>query len=250
MSKYDPACSIIKIDTLLNARDLGGMPTRYGTFPYGVFVRSGTLSESSPEALKKLKEYGVSDVIDLRSRAELLKYGNPAQDDGDLIFHSIPLFLGDPDLDEDPTMTFLRTHHLGDFYVNILEELGSAIAEVMTVLAEAKGIVLFHCAHGKDRTGIISALLYLLAGAEREDIIVNYSFSYDYISWFLDPLIEAREEELKHTLRSDRINMEIMLDHLSQNYDSVTDYLDHAGLSRETIDKIMDKISVTSSSRR
>ncbi|MBR6959467.1 MAG: tyrosine-protein phosphatase [Clostridiales bacterium] len=245
MSFYNPACSLIDIDGALNLRDLGGMPIRGGVFPYGVFVRSGSLSEVSAETLAKIKEYGVRNVIDLRSDAEIRKYGNPAIDDRDISFYAVSLFLGDPDSDKDPTMNYLKDHLLGHFYIKIVEEIGHNVAEALRILAVADGTALFHCAHGKDRTGIIAALLYLLAGASYEDIIRNYSFSYEYISWFLDPLIAVRENNLKHTLRSDRVNMEIFLNHIDKVYGGdVMNYFDKIGLEEEYIAKLKKKIGI------
>lgn len=133
-------------------------------------------------------------------------------------FHSIPLFKGDPELKDDPTMEFLRTHHLGDFYVIVAEEFGSSAVSVLRILKDCRGTALFHCAHGKDRTGVITACLYLLAGASREDIIHNYEISYGYLEDFLAPLMAKTEDDMKHTLRSDRINMEIFLKHIDDNY--------------------------------
>jgi len=243
MSSYDPHISLIEYDSLLNTRDMGGMPIEGGrVFPYKVFVRSGTLSEVTDDAVKYLKEYGISTVIDLRSSAELKKYGNMAMGDPEIDFHNISLFLGDPDKSKDPTMVFLRTHYLGDFYVQILEELSDYVIKVLEVLADCKGCALFHCAHGKDRTGIIAAIIYLLAGASREDIINNYAFSYENIKWFLDPLIETREECLKHTLRSDAVNMKIMLGHIDQNYNGdIREYLRRKGADMSMIQRLCDK---------
>ena len=244
MSTYDPSVSVVNIDSTLNLRDLGGMPISDGkVFPYKKFLRSGTLSDVNPEALEKLKEYGVTTVVDLRSVAEFRNYGSPAYDDKDIKFYNIPLFVGDPDAEEDPTMIFLRTHYLGDFYVLVMEELGTEIVKVLNILAQAKGCSLYHCAHGKDRTGIISAILYLLVGAEREHIIRNYEFSYEHIKWFLDPLIEKREENSKHTLRSDRINMEIMLDYIDDKFDGdICKYLIQNGMTEQEIEALRNKI--------
>ena len=243
MGNYDPRCSLIDIKGILNIRDMGGMPLEGGRlFPERVFVRSGTLSESSDDDMAKLKEYGVTTVIDLRSKSELERYGSPAQQDDGIDFHSIPLFLGNPDLEEDPTMVFLRTHLLGDFYVKILEELSGDVIKVLDVLSRCEGCALFHCAHGKDRTGIIAAIIYLLAGASRVDIITNYAFSYENIKWFLDPLIEKREDCMKHTLRSDAVNMEIMLGHLDKNYNGdIREYLRMKGAGDQMITRLMSK---------
>ena len=246
MAAYNPDVQRLFIGEALNAREMGAMPLADGkVFKKGLFVRSGSPKEASPEGLRLMKEYNIKTVIDLRSPIELNKFGNPFAEDPDINFMNIPLFRGDPDaLDKDDTMVFLRTHQLGDFYVIVLQTLQHEIANVLKVLTDNEdGVCLFHCAHGKDRTGIIAALLYLLAGASREDIILNYKVSYDYAADFLDPLIAKREDILKHTLRSDAVNMEIMLNWLDSEYDGdVISYLLSAGLSMADINKLRKKI--------
>lgn len=239
---YNPDSQRLYFSDLINARDLGGMPLDGGTkeFARGRFIRCGSPSIGSPDIAPLLRDYGVKTVIDLRSKSEVLHYGNPFKDDGVTDFLNIPLFVGDPDAKTDPTMLFLRDHRLGDFYVIMLEELKEAVAQVMRVfIRKDDGIILFHCAHGKDRTGVIAALLYMLAGADKEDIITNYKVSYEYAKAFLDPLIAVKEEAMRHTLRSDEINMRIMLDYMDKEYGGdVRRYLRSAGLSDEELDAL------------
>lgn len=219
MSTYDPGPQLLDFKGMINSRDLGGMPLSGKlSFLSRLFVRSGAPQTADPADLQDVLDYGVRTVIDLRSAAELKKFGNPFQNMEGIEFHSIPLFKGDPELKDDPTMEFLRTHHLGDFYVIVAEEFGQAAVSVLRILKDCRGTALFHCAHGKDRTGVISACLYLLAGASREDIIHNYEISYGYLEDFLAPLMAETEDDMKHTLRSDRINMEIFLKHIDDNY--------------------------------
>lgn len=220
MKIYNPDDQRLYFDDLINCRDLGGMPViGDNTFAKKKLLRSGSPSLASATAHDLLVEYGVNCVIDLRSTSEFNNYGNPFADDKITDFHNIPLFVGDPDKDEDPTMEFLRTHHLGDFYIIMLNELGKNIVQVLRVIANnTNGITLFHCAHGKDRTGVIAAILYLLCGANKENIILNYKVSYEYAKDFLDPLIELKSDDMKHTLRSDAINMEIFLNYVDTKY--------------------------------
>lgn len=219
MNRYDPASQKIPHEGLLNTRELGGMPCATGTFPSGLFIRSGAPCFFGSDGVSYLKSMGVKTVIDLRAEPEILRDGNPFMDDPSVKFYNIPLFVGDPSADTDPTMEFLRTHHLGDFYVIMLNELGDRIVKILNILrTHTNGYCLFHCAHGKDRTGVIAAILYLLAGASREDIVLNYKVSYDYAKHFLDPLIAKKDDDMKHTLRSDAINMEILLDYLEREY--------------------------------
>lgn len=219
MSSYNPDTQLLDFKGMINSRDLGGMPLSGNlSFLSRLFVRSAAPLTDDPKELQDVLDYGVRMVIDLRSEAELKKFGNPFRDMKEVEFHSIPLFKGDPELKDDPTMDFLRTHHLGDFYVIVAEEFGTSAVSVLRLLKDCSGTALFHCAHGKDRTGVISACLYLLAGASREDIIHNYEISYGYLKDFLAPLMAQTDDDMKHTLRSDRINMEIFLKHIDDNY--------------------------------
>ena len=245
MTAYNPDNQRLFFDDLINCRELGGMPLDNGkSFKSGIALRSGSPSLASSEAIELLKAYGVKTVIDLRSTAEVRNYGNPFAQDENTNYYNIPLFVGDPDQKEDPTMVFLETHPMGDFYVMILKELGQEIVQVMRVIAkEDSGLILFHCAHGKDRTGIIAALLYLLAGASRENIVLNYKVSYEYARSFLDPLIEERVPNMRHTLRSDAPNMEIFLDYMQEKYDSdCSKYLMENGMSADEIEVLKAKI--------
>jgi len=245
MSTYNPDNQRLFFDDLINCRELGGMPLEDGrVFKSGIALRSGSPSLASDKAIELLRAHGVKTVIDLRSKAELTHYGNPFESDGSTHFFNIPLFVGDPDQEKDPTMVFLETHQMGDFYVMMLQELGKEIAQVMRVITNSDdGLVLFHCAHGKDRTGVIATLLYLLAGASRENIVLNYKVSYDYAKDFLDPLIEERVENMRHTLRSDAVNMKIFLDYMQDKYDmNCSKYLLENGMTNEEINKLKGRI--------
>ncbi|MBO4635777.1 MAG: tyrosine-protein phosphatase [Clostridiales bacterium] len=241
MTQYNPDSQRLYFHDMINVRDLGGMPLSGGkTFAKDRFIRSGSPSIGSDDIHELLIAHGVRTVVDLRSKSEVAHYGNPFRDDGVTKFYNIPLFVGDPDAKTDPTMMFLRTHLLGDFYVVMLKELGPAIAEVLRVfIRETDGKILFHCAHGKDRTGVIAAIMYLIAGADKEDIVTNYKVSYEYARHFLDPLIEVKEEQMRHTLRSDEINMRIMLKYIDEAYGGdIRKYLRHTGMSETELDTL------------
>lgn len=243
MSVYDPDSQLITRFTLLNLRELGGMPLACGkTFAEGRFWRSSSPAEISREEAHRMSEYGVTCVIDLRSELELARFGNPFADDGICDFHNIPLFAGDPNNFKDASMAFLKDHTLGDYYVIMLNKLASSIGDVLRILLKCNGIALFHCAHGKDRTGVITALLYLLAGASREDIITNYKVSYGYIKPLVDPLIAKAPDIMKHALRSDASNMETLLDYINDRWSGdITQYLLTTGLSSDEICELYAK---------
>ena len=236
VSDYDPKSQLITRWSLLNLRELGGMPLNDGrTFASGRFWRSSSPSRLSPDEVSAIRDAGVTTVIDFRSVQELERCGITD-------FHSIPLFAGDPSNFKDKAMAFLKDNTLGDFYVIMINKLAKEIAQVMRILKDVSGITLFHCTHGKDRTGVITAILYLLAGACQEDIISNYKISYELIKPVVDPIIERAPDVMKHALRSDESNMETFLDYIDKTYNGdITSYLRSAGLTNEEISDLRSK---------
>jgi len=243
MPAYNPDSQLIDLP-LINCRELGGMPLKDGhVFRKGIFLRAGAPSElKTREEFEQVKAYGVKTVVDLRGATELKRKGSPFLNDPDTDFYSVPLFIGDPGDLNNETMQFLHTHQLGDFYVIIMNQLGDKVVEVLRILLKSEGLVLFHCAHGKDRTGVIAACLYLLAGADREDIVTNYKVSYGYLKEFLKPLMDCCDDDMKHTLRSDEINMRIFLKHLDEKWDGkIENFLLYNGMSQDEIKALYDK---------
>ncbi|MBR2549761.1 MAG: tyrosine-protein phosphatase [Clostridiales bacterium] len=219
MSSYDPDSQLVKELALINCRELGGMPLAGDkTFRTGIFLRSGSPEWLTAGQINEVKEYGVKTVIDLRAVEELKGSGNPFASDPDVDFHNIPLFNGDPNGNDDKTMEFILTHTLGDYYVIIAEEMGDRLAKIMRILLNSDGLTLFHCAHGKDRTGVVAALLYSLCGASRDNIITNYAISYEYLKDFLAPSIAKLPDNMKHILRSDAHNMVTFLDYVDSRW--------------------------------
>ena len=243
MSNYDPDTQLVKELALINCRELGGMPLAGGkTFRKGLFLRSGSPEWLNEEQIQVVKDYGVRTVIDLRGIEELKGTGNPFEKDPDVKFYNFPLLNGDPNNDEDKTLEFITTHTLGDYYVIIGEEMGDILAEIMRVLLNTDGLILFHCAHGKDRTGVVAAILYLLTGASREDIITNYAISYEYIKDFLAPIMSKMPENIRHILRSDAHNMVTFLDYVDSKWNGdIANLLLANGLTSGEIEALREK---------
>lgn len=244
--KYNPDAQRLFFDDLINCREIGGMPTQDGfTVNRGICIRSGSPSLASPDAARGLINYGTTRVIDLRSEAEASNSVNPFRDIDAVDYHNIPLFIGNPDSDDDPTMRFLRSNKLGDFYILLLEQLSDRLVTVLKLINSNDGITLFHCAHGKDRTGVVAAILYLICNVSRENIITNYKVSYEYARHFLEPLIAAKEDCMKHTLRSDAENMKILLDYFDSKYNGdINTFLISAGMSCDDINSLRSKLII------
>ncbi len=240
---YNPDDQLITSLSLPNCRELGGMPLEGGkAFRKGVFIRSSSPEKLTPEQILEVKEYGVKCVVDLRAEAELKDFGNPFQNDPDVDFCFVSLFPGDPNNLSDELLDFIRKRHLGDYYVRICEDLGKDVIKTMRYLLNSKGLTLFHCTHGKDRTGTITALLYLLAGASRENIILNYQASYKYLEKYLERRMAKMPDDMKHLLRSDKLNMEIFLDYVDERWNGdISGFFRFNGMTDEEIVQLKAK---------
>ena len=100
-----------------------------------------------------------------------------------------------------------------------------------------------HCMHGKDRTGLVAALLYLLAGASNDDIIDDYASSFNYIRPLVDPLIEANPKSFHHMYRSDATNMIMLLEHFNDKYNAdIRGYFMTIGLTSDEINRLEKRL--------
>ena len=164
-------------DGCRNVRDLGGFTTPAGTTAFGVFVRSDNARELTPAGWRAASEYGIRSVLDLRSDPECAA-DPPARPefthkrlslfdhfDGDASYRA-DLLARVADLDT------AGKHRV--LYGEALELNASRFAEAVSFLAAADGGVLFHCAGGKDRTGMLAALLLRLLGVPIDEVEADY----------------------------------------------------------------------------
>jgi hypothetical protein len=166
----------LDIDGMHNVRDLGGVPLVDGETCFGVVVRGETVVHLSAEGAAELRQYGVGRVLDLREKSERLADGDgvltEAYDRRELVHENVPL-AGAPVAD-DPIGRVLDASTIADRYVHYLGTGGSRLAGAVARAAWDPAAVYVHCAVGKDRTGVVCALLLDLAGAEPDVIVDDY----------------------------------------------------------------------------
>ncbi len=231
-------CPPISVNSLFNIRDLGGYLTQSGSKTIcRRFVRSDAPSGLSEEDLAVLLAYPVSQVIDLRSQSELDKQPHDLRQLPGVSYHHIPL-LG-PDLEKNlaglQDVSALTEFTLADLYRYILDMAQPAVGSVMrTLAANKKGSSLFNCSHGKDRTGLISALLLSLAGVSQEHIVHDYKISAELLKPWFDTFIHKMPEKSRHFFTTPAHYMEATLQYLTDKYESVPAYLNLCGVDQAT----------------
>src|SRR5580698_11149133 len=161
---------------LVNVRDLGGYPTRDGQLTRThSLVRADDLWQLTPEGLEALAGYGIRTVLDLRWPEEAARNPNPVP-------RSLPQlrFLHISLLTHTEDEWRLRSRDVAKelWKCTVLERVRQELRHVLAVIARADATgLLFHCVAGKDRTGLIAALLLALADVEPQAIASDYAQS-------------------------------------------------------------------------
>lgn len=183
-----------------NFRDLGGLPSRIGkVLKRGVIFRSDDLCRLSTKDLEALQSRQIQTVIDLRSLKEASDYG--AFDNHGFVgaeLHSISL--------EDLSSGAAKEQDQGDYltqkYLHILQDSTSQLRKVLRLLSSPdSGPTVFHCAVGKDRTGIVAMLVLGLLEVADESIVADYCLSDAAMEQLL-VLLDGLRPDLATTFRN------------------------------------------------
>jgi protein-tyrosine phosphatase len=230
----------------VNARDLGGYPSANGRETrWGAVVRSDDLSSLTEAGRKALRDYGIRSIIDLRMPDEAEQHPNPFAEPGDHGVTYTNVSFIDPAVPPPDEFTTLANGYAG-----MLERFQPAVCEIMRTIAKApEGGVLVHCHAGKDRTGLVSALLLELAGVDRKTVGADYALSEECLRPRVEEWLEnsppderaEREKELSKYSPRAEVMVEV-LDRLDQRYGAIESYLLQAGVAPQEIARLREKL--------
>jgi len=123
-------------------------------------------------------DVGLQTIIDLRTSREITNEGRGPLEDEDVAYVHLP-FIADLEV-QDEVPDAVERDVLAD-YVHMLDTAGALIAEAVQTIATSTGPVVFHCAAGKDRTGILAAITESLVGVPRDVIVGDYELTNQVI---------------------------------------------------------------------
>jgi protein tyrosine/serine phosphatase len=225
-------------DGLFNVRDLGGLPTeKGGRTRYGAVIRADNVRRLRDA--RTLLEHGVTRVVDLRfagEREQDLLERLPVEvvhlsllgEWDDRYWHGLQA-----EMLVRPAHDYLRWS-----YLDFLDRFRANFGAVVGAVADAPpGAVCIHCAGGRDRTGLVAALVLTAAGVSRREVVADYLLSNAYVGRLLDAIRRAAIQQglnpepiLAHlTLRGSAL--EGALDALEAEHGGVEGYLHAAGVS-------------------
>lgn len=223
-----------------NARDLGGYPCPGGAVRWGLFVRSDCPENLTPRDIEYLTAYGVRDVVDLRRADEGGQFPSRLVGAPGFTVHGISLNNTIHGLDFEGDVP----GSMAGLYMLLLDGAQDEIRRVMQAMADAPAGVLFHCAVGKDRTGVIAMLLLKLAGVADADVIADYAITEIYMDEIYGAQQGAfnRQDIPAFVLRSIPASMERLLRHLWEKYGTAEAFLATCGLPRQAIDTLKARL--------
>ena len=218
----------LHFDGIENFRDLGGWECSGGMTKYGVFYRSTELAKATKADLQRIEDLGIRTILDLRHPEEISI--RPDRLPKSCIYKNISVqgSILPHELKVNGDVYMTRT--LYNMYRQLLTVSSDEFRKVLFFLADTEGPVLFHCAAGKDRTGLTAMFLYTIAGVDEKDIVADYEVSHTYIKGFMDDVSGSHY-----------MNMEKLLAFLHKAYGGASQYLDEIGITDAVRRKIYKK---------
>lgn len=228
-------------DGCLNVRDLGGHPTEDGgETRYGAVVRADSVRQLTETGWDAVVEYGIRTVIDLRGSHE--RHDDPPIDPSLEIIH-VPFMEADEQEWDELEAEVEEAHATPDVvlatrdvYLLFLEHFKQNVGAAVRAVAQTSGGVVVHCVGGKDRTGLLSALLLHLAGVPVDDIATDYALSEERLrprheAWLASATTEAELERIRRITQTPAAAMRGVFAELARRYGSVEGFLRSAGVS-------------------
>ncbi|WP_158962944.1 tyrosine-protein phosphatase [Myroides fluvii] len=174
----------VAIQDVANVRELGGIITQdQRVIKAGHFYRSGHLGKLKKKNFKTLEQYNITQVIDLRTDREIKKhpdrlpstiqyYNEQAFDDSEDMFSKArkEVLKGRVTVEE-------SNKAVEDFYGIYVLDNPQKIREIVVRMLDSDQATLFHCSAGKDRTGMIGAIVLSILNVDRETIMEEYLLS-------------------------------------------------------------------------
>ncbi|MFM7063038.1 MAG: tyrosine-protein phosphatase [Actinomycetes bacterium] len=233
---------------IFNARDLGGLAAESGMVRHGLLVRADALHRARTDAAQGLADRGLSLVLDLRDAAErdtTAVFAHP-----EVVTEHRPVLdeawsWEDEDHDHLPTLLEQR-------YRSILTQFGGRLAASVQRVADHHGGTAFHCAVGKDRTGLLAALLLGALGVPDELVVADYARSAcatavqtTWLRYLGRPEGDVPPDELALGLWSARpVTMAHTLEFLHDEFGGPVGYLAEHGAGPDTVTHLRRRLVV------
>lgn len=230
-----------------NLRDGGGMTVPGGYIRTMRLLRSDNPTELDAQDVSFLRDAELNAVIDLRTEFEVLSEPSQFKHHGFAIKH-YSIMAGSPAsmLEGSPTVEQMYMHMVKDGGRSLAKAVSGAAAGLLG------GSVVVHCTAGKDRTGIVIALIQDLLGVDRAEIISSYALSQENLR---GPWVEKTQNLVKKFLGEKEAAkmaplmadsppqaMTAVFDHLDQNFGGSLGYLTQHKMDPAVVEQLREAL--------
>ena len=223
------------LETTLNTRDLGGyrIDGTENYTKYGRLIRSDVANYPSEKDIEFLKSTGITTIIDTRSSEEKEKKPHGLADLEGFDYFDIPIPEGSgvPESVESVPESYYKIAHSAN------------ITEIFKTIANAKYGVMFNCTAGKDRTGVISALILWLCGIRKSDIVYDYMRTKENNKPRFELIHQNFPELDMNIVIPNKNNMIKFMEMIEDNYGTVEKYFESIDISQEEQRVIKERLT-------
>ena len=244
----------IALSAPVNLRDLGGIRGPLGPVREGFAIRTDDLAYVTDAVADRLVDGGLAAIIDLRSPAEVALTGRGPLAAFPVAYHHLPL-MSDIAAGVDPAQPILTHERMGAMYVGMVNRAAGQLVTALNVIAFAPGATAFHCSAGRDRTGVLAAMLLLALEVDEDAIVADYALTgenmpaiQDRTAGVIGPLMRDLgfdfEKLGSRSMLEDGpmdVSMRILLDGLRAEHGHPLAPLRAAGLSDATVGRLRER---------
>jgi len=231
----------------LNFRDLGGYTARDGrAVQRGLLYRSDALHLVTPSDIAILRDkLGIGTIVDLRSSEELRSEGRGPLSALPISFHHLPLVDG---LTIRPEARAQASMQLADRYFLLAEFAKERIAAVLETLAASEAPAVYHCAAGKDRTGVLSAVILGILDVPDDTIVADYVLTAEALEALQQRLLQSEGYQSilaalpPDTMHAEAETMVRLLEKVRERYGSMQTYAAEAGVRPDTLVRLRERL--------
>jgi len=246
----EPRSRLVALERSFNFRDLGGYVGHHGSVTrWGTLFRSDTLHELTGPDIETVRRLGLATIVDLRTRGELERTGRGPLADEPVAYHHLSLIRdGEGEAMAAPAPP---GEELSLRYGWYLDGGRDSLVEALLLLSDPSNLPLvFHCAAGKDRTGVLAALVLDILGVPPEVIVADYVTTAERMPMILgryrsDPALAARMDQVPASRFSvEARTMERFLADLHDRFGGARAWASASGVGAEQLDRMGELLLV------
>jgi protein-tyrosine phosphatase len=238
----------------VNFRDIGGYRTYDGRITrWGQVYRAGSMAALNDDEVAYLDRLGLRLSYDLRTLEEAERQPDRLPAAATLLHRPI---VGNVSRLRRIVTLYRKRHHIQEVleavYIVMLDQNSQIFADIFHTAADPANLPLvIHCTAGKDRTGLATALLLSALGVPEETVVADYTLSnhaFDVLAGRMQPEMRRLysfgfgEVQLRPFLLAEARTMEAALTYIRQRYGSLDWYLQKAGVTDETLERVRDNL--------